>query len=155
MEGNIRAVVLRQIANEIAYYSKLQKRYRFWYQTLGAVQIVLASVIPLVAIFGENCPEAASRVAAVLGTLIAIVKGFDSFFQTRESWIRFSRTAVRLQTELESFNAQSGAYAELEDLKASKLLQEKSIAITREETDTWTVDMNKNVPGTSAGGAAS
>jgi hypothetical protein len=124
--------VEESLRSSIKYYSGLQKACGSGFRVFSIVQVVLASSIPMATIFlpaGE-----AARVAAVLGATIAIVKGLDSLYQTRESYVRYAQTAVR-SMELEECRLRVGDYETATDPEG--LLMLRSIEIRRQENDVW------------------
>lgn len=134
-DDNRSAIVQRFVSEGIARYSRLQRMTRWGFRVFNSIQIVLASLIPLAALFLRQQPQVAADVAAVFGAIIAIVKGLDSLYQTRESYVRYAQTALRLYIELEKYRLRAGDYKNAIDPEG--LLMLRSIEIRREENDVW------------------
>jgi Protein of unknown function (DUF4231) len=103
------ALIDKRIDDCVNFYKSQSDLYRRIYFTLNGVQIVAASLVPILAL--ALVGDAAKVAAAIAGAVVAIAKGLDSLGKSRENWVRDVDTRNALLSERSQFEMRAGGYA--------------------------------------------
>ncbi len=121
----------QRLDEQIGWYDRRSARAKAWYLRLKIAQIVIAAAIPVSA-----AADAPSIVAAVLGSLIVVLEGFQQLFQFHSSWTTYRSTCEALKHEKYLYGAGAGPYAEAPDRDAR--LAERVEGLVSQEHAAWT-----------------
>ena len=102
----------------------------FW---ISGYQIVVASVIPLVSLFGAW--SAQRYVSAALGASIAIAEGLQQLGQFQQNWHRYRAAREALQREQFLYEMSAGPYATTSD--KLRLFVERADSVMGGEASKW------------------
>jgi hypothetical protein len=103
------ALIDKRIDDCVSFYKSQGDLYRRIYFTLNGVQIIAASLVPILAL--ALIGEAAKIAAAIAGAIVAIAKGLDGLGKSRENWVRDVDTRNALLSERSQYELRAGAYA--------------------------------------------
>ncbi len=103
------ALIDKRIDDCVSFYKSQGDLYRRIYFALNGVQIVAASLVPILAL--ALVGDAAKVAAAIAGAVVAIAKGLDSLGKSRENWVRDVDTRNALLSERSQFEMRAGGYA--------------------------------------------
>ena len=102
----------------------------FW---IRGYQILVASVIPLVSLFGAW--SAQRYVSAALGASIAIAEGLQQLGQFQQNWHRYRAAREALQREQFLYEMSAGPYATTSD--KLRLFVERADSVMGGEASKW------------------
>ena len=126
-------VLAKRIEECVDFYKSQGDLHRRIYLTLNAIQIVAASLVPILALALKG--TTATIAAAIAGSIVAIAKGVDSLAKSHENWIRDVDTRNTLESEHNLFEMRAGPYSSASDPIA--LLSLRIEALMATERSTW------------------
>jgi hypothetical protein len=101
---------LERLDDQIGWYGRNSKTAQLRYKFLKIIQVIVAALIPLIAVF--PVPEPISKWAvALLGLIVLIVEAVQQLNQYQENWISYRSTCEALKHEKYLFLAGAGPYA--------------------------------------------
>ena len=130
-ERRARVPSWQRLDEQIVWYDRKSASAKRWYLRLKVSQIVIAAAIPVSA-----AADAPSIVAAVLGSLIVVLEGFQQLFQFHSNWTTYRSTCESLKHEKYLYGAGAGPYAEAPDRDAR--LAERVEGLVSQEHAAWT-----------------
>lgn len=98
-----------RLEDQINWYDTKSQFNQRWFKTLRRSEIVAASLIPLLAGFGDAVPYYRIVIGA-LGALIAIITGFVNLGKYQENWIEYRTTAETLKHEKYLYETRTKPY---------------------------------------------
>jgi hypothetical protein len=129
LEVSLPKYVLEQ-SEWYARKARSNSRIFFW---IRGYQVVVASLIPLVSLFGEW--SAQRYVSAALGASIAIVEGLQQLGQFQQNWHRYRAAREALQREQFLFEMSAGPYGTTSD--KLRLFVERADSVMGGEASKW------------------
>jgi hypothetical protein len=87
-----------RLEDQINWYSGKSSHCQKRYKTLRVVEIISASLIPLLSGFGDKVPHG-PWVIGFLGVVIAICTAIAGLFKYHENWIQYRSTSEALKHE--------------------------------------------------------
>lgn len=123
----------KYVLDQSEWYARKARSNRRMYLCIRGYQIVIASLIPLVSLFGEW--SAQRFVTAALGASIAIVEGLQQLGQFQQNWHRYRAAREALKREQFLFEMSSGPYSVTGD--KLRLFVERADAVMGGEASKW------------------
>ena len=132
-----------RMEDQLNWYSEKSALNKKWYNGLKLIQIVLASVIPIISLIGM--PNA-KYIVAVFGAVIAILEGCQQLYQFHKIWSEYRSTAEYLKHEKYLFLSLSGPYRNLNQEEALLFLAERIEEHISKEHAKWIDITQKAAP---------
>jgi hypothetical protein len=123
----------KYILGQSEWYAGKARSNRRIFLWIRGYQIVVASLIPLVSLFGEW--SAQRYVSAALGASIAIAEGLQQLGQFQQNWHRYRTAREALQREQFLYEMSAGPYATTSD--KSRLFVERADSVMGGEASKW------------------
>ena len=95
-----------RLEDQITWYDGKSAHSKRWYYRLKVTQILVAAAIPVTV-----AASADQITAAVLGSLIVVIEGFQQLFQFHAGWTTYRSTCEALKHERYLFVARGGPYS--------------------------------------------
>ena len=99
----------QRLEDQISWYSTRSGECQNRYKALRLIEIVAASLIPLLTGMGEKV-SCGAWIVGGLGILIAIAAAAGSLLKYHENWIHYRTTCEQLKHEKYLFVTNSGPY---------------------------------------------
>jgi hypothetical protein len=125
--------VPKYVLEQSEWYAGKARANRKTFLWIRGYQTVVASLIPLVSLFGEW--SAQRYVTAALGASIAIAEGLQQLGQFQQNWHRYRAAREALKREQFLFEMSSGPYAITGD--KLRLFVERADAVIGGEASKW------------------
>ena len=112
------AEVIERARDAERYFGDLATYTRRRWETFNVIQLLCASAIPVVAAIATADKDHATQwtiLTAVLGSVIAVVRGLDGFMQNHETWLRSRGTQQALISARIAYTTRTGAFASAGD----------------------------------------
>ena len=123
---------LARLNDQLSWYDKKSQQNQRLQKTSTVAQICIASSIPIAAWLAPNW------IPAVLGAIIAVVRGLESAYQWEYNWINYRSTAEKLKHEKFFYEACAGPYDDSVDPQ-KQLAQRVEGSVSREHASWITV----------------
>lgn len=123
---------LTRLDDQIDWYDKKSQRAQIWFKSLKIVQLVVAGLIPLVALF--TIPHA-DRLTAILGLAILVVEGMQQLNQYQSNWISYRSTCEALRHEKFLYLGHAGPYKS--ESRPQTVLAERIESLVSQEHAKW------------------
>jgi len=127
--------ILAFLDNQIAWYHRAALRQMVLYLTLKVVELVCASLVPLLVLLSSPDFPGLKYAAAGIGVVVVICQGLLALTQCHENWLRWRSTWHALRVERMLFISKVGKYA-AED-KAAAMLVKRIEALVSQEFAGW------------------
>jgi len=131
-----------------AYHSKKAGEFQDKYTLLSRTQIILAALIPVIAIIDPTKHTYIQLVTGIVGAIIAIVGGFMSLGNYQQNWIAFRTTSEALKAERVRFVTRCGEYSNSAIVIASDVINkdeaEEHILLCRLQNNVEKIIANQN-----------
>jgi uncharacterized protein DUF4231 len=101
--------VWARLEEQIAYYDRVSRHAKRWYQLLAALQILAAAAVPVGAAAG-----APYWLLGSLGATVVVIQGLQLLFQYHANWLRYRAVCEELAAEAHLYAAGAGPYREPE-----------------------------------------
>jgi Protein of unknown function (DUF4231) len=121
---------LERLRDQIGWYDRKSRENQPRFQLRKGIQLVAAAAIPVAA-----TPDADPAVAAILGSAIVVVEGFQQFNQYQQNWSLYRSNSEALKHEQFLFMARAGPYADLKGGRA--LLADRIEGLIPQEYARW------------------
>jgi hypothetical protein len=122
----------KRLADQMDWYDRSAGKSRMIFQTLKALQILIAAALPIVALLQIG---RADIIAGASGAVLVAIEGFQQMGQYNEHWLRYRSTCETLRREVSLYEAGAGGYAGVENPLAT--LVERTEAIMAAEGANW------------------
>jgi hypothetical protein len=132
-----------RLSEQIDWYDRKSAHAKRWYHRLKVSQILIAASIPVTATADAN-----PLVAAILGTSIVVLEGFQQLFQFHANWTTYRSTCESLKHERYLYEARGGPYSAGGEPDAR--LAERVEGLVSQEHAAWTTTQRD--AGTDKGG---
>lgn len=103
-----------RVDDQINWYDKKSTKCQRTYKILQVIEIILASLIPLLAAYSENHTMIAVCVG-LFGSIIAIIESITKLNKYHENWIEYRTTCELLRYHKYLFETRSYPYAASEE----------------------------------------
>lgn len=98
-----------RVDEQITWYDKKSLSCQNKYKIAQTIEIVLASLIPLLSAYSKDCTFIALVVGA-LGAAIAIIESITKLYKWHENWIEYRTTCELLRYQKYLFETKSSPY---------------------------------------------
>lgn len=88
---DIQEYIEKRVNNQIDWYDGKSQEAQNWYKTLQVIEIILASLIPLLSAYSTSCRSIAVTVG-IFGAVIAIIESISKLNKYHENWIQVPYT---------------------------------------------------------------
>lgn len=122
-----------RLEDQINWYDKKSSQAQSIYKSLKLYEIIVATLIPIIAGFGEDIVPIPLTVG-LLGASIAIVSAYVSLNQFQENWIKYRTTCESLKHEKFLFLSNATPYV---DVNRYPLLVQRVEMLISKENSTW------------------
>jgi hypothetical protein len=129
----------KRLADQIDWYDRRASKSRTIFQGLTALQILIASALPIIALLRVTRTDI---IAGVSGAVLVAIEGFQQMGQYHEHWLRYRNTCEALRRERSLYEASAGSYAGAENPLA--MLVERTEAIMAAEGANWSEIQQKS-----------
>jgi len=128
---------LDRLEDQIGSYDRKSQTAQRRYKILKLAQVIIAGLIPLMAVF--PVPEPQSKwVTAILGLLVLIIEAVQQLNQDQQNWIAFRSTCEALKREKYLHLAFAGPYADAENSERRlALLADRIEGLISQEHAKW------------------
>lgn len=120
---------LSRLNDQLTWYNKRSQQNQWFQRASNISQITVASAIPITAWLLPPL------IPALLGALVAVLKGLEATFQWEYNWINYRATAEKLKHEKFLFEATAGPYGD--DSNPQRLLAERVEGVVSREHASW------------------
>ena len=146
---DIQEYIEKRVNNQIEWYDGKSKRAQKWYKALQIIEIILASLIPLLSAYSTSCRSIAIAVG-IFGAVIAIIESVSKLNKYHENWIQYRTTCEMLRYQKYLFLTHSAPYnnsdetienvfvRNIENIVSSENNQWKMINTDKEEANSTT-----------------
>ncbi len=134
----------QRLEDQIRWYSSESSRCKVRYRGLRLIEIVAATIIPLLSGMGNNVLYG-NWIIGSLGMLIAISAATGSLFKYHENWIQYRATSEALKHEKFLFLGRSAPY---DGENAFQILVQRVEQLISKENSNWTVAVKSEPKGT-------
>jgi hypothetical protein len=140
-----------RLDDQIAWYDQKSQIAQRRYKTLKLTQVIVAALIPLVAVF--PIPEPYFKwVTAVLGLIVLIIEAVQQLNQDQQNWIAYRSTCEALKHEKYLFLAGAGPYGNSENAeKRNMMLADRIEGLISQEHAKWVSVQEKALATESSG----
>jgi hypothetical protein len=119
-----------RLEEQIGWYDRKSAHAKRWYHRLKVAQILVAAAIPVTV--AANADQVS---AAVLGSLIVVIEGFQQLFQFHSNWTTYRSTCERLKHEKYLYASRGGPYSGTDP---DARLAERVEGLVSQEHAAWT-----------------
>ncbi len=146
---DIQEYIEKRVNNQIDWYDGKSQEAQNWYKTLQVIEIILASLIPLLSAYSTSCRSIAVTVG-IFGAVIAIIESISKLNKYHENWIQYRTTCEMLRYQKYLFLTRSAPYnnsdetienvfvRNIENIVSSENNQWKMINTDKEEANSTT-----------------
>lgn len=136
--------VKQRLDHEIKWYDDKSGFNKLMHAITRGVEIICASIIPLMSGFAKDSYPLIAFVMGALGVLVAVAAAFSSLMKYQENWIKYRTTAESLKKEKYLFQTRVEPYNSEEPL--GLLVQRVETLVSQENTN-WAQYMMKPTQG--------
>lgn len=111
---NIQEYIKQRVDDQIDWYDKKSKNAQKWYKLLQIVEIVLASLIPLLSGYVSSCKYIA-LIVGIFGAVIAVIESITKLNKYHENWIQYRSTCEMLKYQKHLFLTGSSPYNQYDE----------------------------------------
>jgi len=135
--GEAKHPTMDRLEDQIGWYDRKSQTAQRRYKILKLAQVIIAGLIPLMAVF--PVPEPQSKwVTAILGLLVLIIEAVQQLNQDQQNWIAFRSTCEALKREKYLHLAFAGPYADAENSERRlALLADRIEGLISQEHAKW------------------
>lgn len=108
---DIKDYICSRVDNQIDWYDKKSLRNQKWYKRIQVIEIVIASIIPLLAGYSTS-HWSIPLIIAIIGIAITIMESISKINQYHENWIEYRSTCELLRYQKMLFLTRSFPYNE-------------------------------------------
>lgn len=146
---DIQEYIEKRVNNQIDWYDGKSQEAQNWYKTLQVIEIILASLIPLLSAYSTSCRSIAVTVG-IFSAVIAIIESISKLNKYHENWIQYRTTCEMLRYQKYLFLTRSAPYnnsdetienvfvRNIENIVSSENNQWKMINTDKEEANSTT-----------------
>ena len=131
-----------RLNNQIDWYDKKSISSQKKYKSLKLLEIIMASIIPVLSVFSKDF-NFITWIIAIVGSSISIIEGWLVVMKYHENWIEYRSICETLKHEKYMFLTDTGVYS---THNSFKLLVERVESIISKENINW-ANMNKKSNG--------
>jgi len=124
-----------RVDEQIKWYDEKSKVNQRWYHWLRAVEIIAASLVPLLAGYISNGTSYLSIIVGALGVLIAVITAIVGLFHFHEKWIEYRTVCESLKNEKNLFLTATSPYSE--EKTAFQIFVQRIEALISQENSKW------------------
>lgn len=106
---NISEYIKERVDDQINWYDKKSQHCQKIYKVFQTIEIILASLIPLMSGYSNNCIYI-SLVIGLFGSVIAIIESITKLFKWHENWIEYRSTCELLRYQKHLYLTKSAPY---------------------------------------------
>ena len=92
MNENEDQYLKERLEDQINWYSNKSSRYKKWFYSLRSLEIILASLVPIL-----FCYFKLSKVSILFSVAVAIIASLIALFKFQEMWIEYRATSETLK----------------------------------------------------------
>lgn len=107
---NIEEYIKNRVDDQIKWYGKKSKYCQNMYKGLQIVEIILASLIPLLSAYSEKSVNIAFFIG-LCGAIIAIIESITKLCKYHENWIQYRTTCELLKYQKHLYLTKSYPYS--------------------------------------------
>lgn len=129
---------LERLEDQIGWYDKKSASNQSWLKRIKIIELMAASLIPLLAGFSTTSPQYTTCYAVItggLGTLIVLLESVQGLYQFPSNWISYRSSCEGLRHEKYLWLAKAGHYADAKE--PDRLLAERVESIASNEHAKW------------------
>ena len=143
---NINEYIVKRVDDQINWYDKKSQEAQKWYKLLQIIEIILASLIPLLSGYTSSCKKL-SIIIGLFGAIIAIIESVSKLYKFHENWIQYRSTCQMLRYQKHLYITGSAPYNKedetienifirnIENIISSENNQSKNINTMKEESN--------------------
>lgn len=106
---DIKEYLEKRVDDQINWYDQKSKSAQKWYKILQIVEIILASLIPLLSGYMPSCKWIA-LIVGLFGAIIAIIESITKLNKYHENWIQYRSTCEMLRYQKHLYLTGSAPY---------------------------------------------
>lgn len=106
---DIKEYIEKRVDNQIEWYDKKSKTAQKWYKVYQIVEIILATLIPLLAGYSQSYKQIAF-IVGLFGAIIAIIESITKLYKFHENWIQYRTTCEMLKYQKHLYLTGSAPY---------------------------------------------
>lgn len=130
--------ITHRLESQIAYYDSKSLQNKKLYYLLSVLSIAANALIPILSLY-LNTPNTAVKLAITcLSSLTAVITSCLMVFNSKNLWLKYRRSATRLESLLHQYYTGVGPFEGLEETPAFHLLVRQSEEAMLEESENWT-----------------
>ena len=129
-----------RLDDQIKWYSGKSRYNQNMYKRLGLLQIISASLIPLLSGLSSMIPYP-KWIIGLLGVIIAVATGASALYKFHENWLAYRTTLEALQHEKLLYLTQTAPY---DDDERFQTLVSRAESIMVNENQNWLVYSKKS-----------
>ena len=143
---NLNEYIVKRVDDQINWYDKKSQEAQKWYKLLQIIEIILASLIPLLSGYTSSCKKL-SIIIGLFGAIIAIIESVSKLYKFHENWIQYRSTCEMLRYQKHLYITGSAPYNKedetienifirnIENIISSENNQWKNINTMKEESN--------------------
>lgn len=128
-----------RLDDQIGWFDRKSQESQRWYKRLRAVEIVAASLIPLLAGWAGGSGMVAVTMG-LLGVVVAVVAAVLTLFQFERNWLEYRAACERLRRERILYRTGAAPFDRGQEA-AFRLLVERVESILAQENQGWVEKM--------------
>lgn len=106
---DIQEYIEKRVDDQIKWYDEKSKKAQKYYKTFQIIEIVLATMIPLLAGYTSSYKQA-SFIVGLLGAVIAVIESVTKLYKFHENWIQYRTTCEMLKYQKHLYLTGSAPY---------------------------------------------
>lgn len=130
-EDPIHDYLEKRLENQIKLHSNKSNWNYSWFKILGALELLIASLIPVLVSYITDSTTSLKIFTGVLALLVVVVSGILSLYRFQENWLKHRYISRSLEKEKHLFLSNGWPYNQTE--RALSTLVERAEAIILEE----------------------
>lgn len=147
---DISEYIAKRVDPQIAWYSKKSKHCQKMYRFYQILEIILASMIPLLSSY-SNRYDVVAFIVGLLGASIAAIESITKLFKFHENWIQYRTTCEILKSQKHLFLTSSYPYNDGKESKENVFIKNIESVISSENAQ-WHSINTTDISGASIGG---
>lgn len=106
---DIQEYIEKRVDDQIKWHDEKSKKAQKYYKTFQIIEIVLATMIPLLAGYTSSYKQA-SFIVGLLGAVIAVIESVTKLYKFHENWIQYRTTCEMLKYQKHLYLTGSAPY---------------------------------------------
>ena len=125
-----------RLEHQLGWYDRQSAEAQSAYRRLKLVELIVAAVVPVVAVL-----RAPAALTAGLAAVVVVLEGVQQLFQWQTNWVLYRSTAEALKHERYLYLAHAGPYS---DPGRERVLAERVEGLVSQEHAKWTESRDRS-----------